>query len=234
MNALSIGLLASLTAISFTEANAGSENILGQWQCQVSFQGSGVGVGTISFDQNGQCVIGGQRYSYKLQDSTLQISNGYTSDSYTYQLSGDKLRLNYHDGSAFDCSRQDAGGLLNLPGSGTRQQGGGNEWMLSGTFCHYSGSTSFDSSYSSASRINFDGNGNWTMGSESSFSSDAGSAYSGGGIDDAGTYSVSGRQIFYATRGGEQGVATVNMQQNDGRITEIYVGEDLYSPSLCN
>jgi hypothetical protein len=72
------------------------------------------------------------------------------------------------------------------------------------------------------------------MGSESSFSGDAGSAYSGGGVDNSGSYRVNGRQIVYTTNSGEQGIATVNMQQNDGHITEIYLGQDLYSPSLCN
>jgi hypothetical protein len=182
--------------------------------------------------------MGGQPFSYKLlEGNTLQISNGSATDTYNYKLGKDKLQLSYRDGSTFDCTRQSAGskpgGLLNRSGTGQTQTGG-NEWQLRGTFCHYSGSSSYGSSYSSTSSITFDGQGRWSMGSESSFSGDAGSAYSGGGVDNSGTYRVNGRQVIYTTASGEQGVARVNMQQNDGRITEIYVDQDLYSPSLCN
>jgi hypothetical protein len=232
------GLAMLLATTLYSAVVSATPGIEGQWQCQMGYQGNTAGAGTISFDKNGQCVMGGQPFSYKLLDGkTLQISNGTATDSYTYKLGKDKLELSYRDGSTFDCTRQASsstpGGLLNQSGRG-QPQTGGNEWQVQGTFCHYSGSSSYGSSYSSTSRISFDGQGHWSMGSESSFSGDAGSAYSGGGVDSSGTYRVNGRQIIYATNSGEQGVARVNMQQNDGRITEIYVGEDLYSPSLCN
>ena len=182
--------------------------------------------------------MAGQPFSYKLiAGNTLQISSGSASDSYTYLLEKDKLKLSYRDGSAFDCVKQSAsaapGGLLQMPGK-SQSQSSGSEWQLQGVFCHYSGSSSYSSSYSSTSRISFDGRGRWTMGSESSFSGDAGFAYGGGGVDNSGSYRISGKQVFYTTNSGEQGVLRVNMQQNDGSITEIYLGEDLYSPSLCN
>jgi hypothetical protein len=233
------GLVVILATTSYTVVVvADSTNIEGQWQCLSGYQGNTAGSGMVSFDKNGQCIIGGQPFTYKLlEGNTLQISTGSATDSYTYKLGKDKLQLSYRDGSTFDCTRQAASstpdGLLNQSGKG-QPQAGNNEWQLQGTFCHYSGSSSYNSSYSSTSRITFDGRGHWSMGSESSFSSDAGSAYSGGGVDNSGVYRINGRQVIYATNSGEQGVATVNMQQNDGRITEIYVGEDLYSPSLCN
>ena len=232
------GLTLLLATTSFPVGVTAATSIEGEWQCVMGYQGNTAGSGMISFDKNGQCIMGGQPFSYQLlEGNTLQISNGSATDSYTYKLGKDKLQLSYRDGSTFDCTRQAAGskpgGLLNRSGAG-QPQSGGNEWQLRGTFCHYSGSSSYGSSYSSTSRITFDGQGRWSMGSESSFSGDAGSAYSGGGVDNSGTYRVNGRQVIYTTASGEQGVARVNMQQNDGRITEIYVDQDLYSPSLCD
>jgi hypothetical protein len=227
-----------LAALPHVGAYAATANIQGQWQCQMTYQGASIGAAAISFDKSGQCVMGGQSYNYRLlAGNTLQISNGDATDSYTYRLEKNKLQLSYQDGSTFDCSRQapstTPGGPLGKPGV-SQPQSGGNEWQLQGTFCHYSGSSSYGSSYSSTSSITFDGQGHWSMGSESSFSGDAGSAYSGGGVDNSGSYRVNGRQIVYTTNSGEQGIARVNMQQSDGHISEIYVGQDLYSPSLCN
>lgn len=219
-------------------AHSAEHAIAGQWRCQMSYMGDSTDSGMFSFDKSGQCVMGGQTFSCKLlSGNKLQISNGSATDSYTYSVDKDKLKLSYHDGSVFDCTKQSAsaapGGLLQKPAK-AQQEKSGNEWQLQGTFCHYSGSSSYGSSYSTTSRISFDGQGHWNMGSESSFSGDAGSAYSGGGVDNSGTYRVTGGRVIYSTSSGEQGVVTVNMQQNDGRITEIYLGQDLYSPSLCN
>lgn len=109
-----------------------------------------------------------------------------------------------------------------------------NAWQLNGTFCHYSGSSSYGSSYSHTEMITFNGQGRWTMGSQSTFSSNAGSGYSGNGNAGTGLYLIEGNKVLYQTAEGEQGAAQVNMQQSDGRITEIYVDGELYSPSLCD
>jgi hypothetical protein len=233
-----LGSAMLLATMSYSFGVAAGTDIEGQWQCLMGFQGNSAGSGIISFNNNGQCVIGGQAFTCKLLDSnTLQISDGNATDSYTYKLGKNTLELRYRDGSTFDCTRRMSsaapGGLMGKSGT-TQAHAGGNEWQLRGTFCHYSGSSSYGSSYSSTSRITFDGQGRWSMGSESSFSGDAGSAYSGGGVDNSGSYTITGKQVLYTTSTGEQGIARINMQQNDGHITEIYVDNDLYSPSLCN
>lgn len=226
-----------VTSIAAPEVSASDTSIVGQWNCQMSFHGFPTGAVELNFKNNGQCQIGNRQFNYTLANNTLQISIANTSDYYNYQLDKDILQLNYRDGSTFHCVRQASSsapeGTVNTPNK-TQSQTAGNEWQLKGTFCHYSGSSSYNSSYSSTSKIVFDGQGHWSMGSESSFSGSAGSAYSGGGIDNSGTYRIAGSQIFYTTRNGDQGVARVNMQQRDGRITEIYLGKDLYSPTLCN
>ena len=226
-----------LSSIAAPDVFASDTSIVGRWNCQMSFHGFSTGSVEVNFDNNGQCLIGNQQFSYTLANNTLHISNANATDSYTYQLNKDQLQLSYRDGSIFNCVKQVSnaapGGLLNTP-KNNAPQNTGNEWQLKGVFCHYSGSSSYSSSYSSTSKISFDGKGHWAMGSESSFSGSAGSAYSDGGVNNSGTYRIQGNQIFYTTRNGEQGVGRVNMQQRDGRITEIYIGKDLYSPALCN
>jgi hypothetical protein len=115
---------------------------------------------------------------------------------------------------------------------GYGNQGGGNEWQVQGRFCTYGGSSGGGSSYSRTGWAQFDGQGNFSYGSESSFSSGAGMGY-GGGPGGGGRYRVQGNVVLLQFSDGSQGQARVNMQQNDGRITELYYGSDLYSPALC-
>jgi hypothetical protein len=107
-----------------------------------------------------------------------------------------------------------------------------NNWQLQGTFCSWSGSSYGSSSYSNTKYISFDGQGRWTYGESSSYSGGSG-MYAGQGGQDSGTYRVQGNVIYYKTNYGEQGAAQVHMRQNNGRITEIMVDGQLYSPSLC-
>ena len=110
-----------------------------------------------------------------------------------------------------------------------------DNWRLQGNFCSYSGSSSSYSgtSYSSTSKIYFDGQGQWSMSSESSFSGTVGAYYNNQGSDESGRYVVNGNQIFYQTNTGEQGIAYVHNKSGDGRITEIKVDGTLYAPALC-
>jgi hypothetical protein len=117
-------------------------------------------------------------------------------------------------------------------GYGSPGGGGGNEWQLRGRFCTYGGSSGGGSSYSRTGWAQFDGQGSFSYGSESSFSSGAGMGY-GGGPGGGGRYRVQGNVVLLQFSDGSQGQARVNVQQNDGRITELYYGSDLYSPALC-
>lgn len=191
---------------------------------------------------------GANDYKYKLSGSNLVMSYsdgsvfnctrlgragqggaGDAGQEYDWSDYGNERQGNTHPdygGSGYGGNAGNYGG----GGMGASE----NEWRLSGTFCTWSGSSSSysESSYSSSSRITFDGRGRWSMDSESSFSGNAGIAYGRGG-GDSGIYRVTGSQIQYQTASGEQGTAQVKMQQNDGRITEILVDGVLYSPSLC-
>jgi len=225
------------------ERQAGGLGLEGSWQCRKSYMGQTGGQGTVVFDASGTATVGGRRFSYSvLSGNVIRFTDQTGANDYAYELSGERLVMRYSDGSTFDCVRGGMAGGSMRPGAGgnsraTAGQGSGSEWQLQGTFCHWSGSSSSYgsySSYSSTSRIFFDGRGRWSLNSEASFSGEAGSAYSGGGNDASGTYRVAGDRIQYMTSTGEQGVATVNIRQADGRITEIYVDGELYSTSLCN
>ncbi|MFQ5584857.1 MAG: hypothetical protein ACE5GL_10515, partial [Calditrichia bacterium] len=79
----------------------------------------------------------------------------------------------------------------------------------------------------------FDGQGGFSYGSEASFSSDDGLAYGGSPGGEKGTYRVAGDQVYLTFADGSQGVATVKIRQNDGRITELMYEGDLYAAELC-
>jgi hypothetical protein len=114
--------------------------------------------------------------------------------------------------------------------------GSGQEYLLQGTLCSWSGSSSGygNSSYSSSTRVYFDGQGNFSYSSESSFSGDAGIAYGGNqGAGNGGTYRVVGNQVQLQFNDGTTGVAQINMQQDDGRITELMYEGTLYATGLC-
>jgi hypothetical protein len=118
-------------------------------------------------------------------------------------------------------------------GAGAQDHGAsGNEWQLQGRFCTYGGSSGGGSSYSRTGWAEFDGHGNFRYGSESSFSSGAGMAY-GGSPGGSGQYRVQGNTVLLIYPDGSQEQAAVHVRQNDGRITEVRYGSDLYSPALC-
>lgn len=215
-------------------APAGTQ-LVGSWQCRMSVGGNVVGAGVMTFDQRNQVTLDQSRFAYEVVSANrirLQDQSGYYD--YQFELAGDSLRMRYTDGSVFDCARQKSGSMGAIAGQPGASGGAGSaNWQLRGTYCHYSGSSSYGSSYSSTTRIAFDGQGRWSMGSESSFSGDVGSAY-GRGDTTSGSYEVRGRQILYRTDAGDQGYAEVHMQQNSGAITEIMVDGELYAVQLCD
>lgn len=114
--------------------------------------------------------------------------------------------------------------------------GSGQEYLLQGTLCSWSGSSSGygNSSYSRSTKVYFDGQGNFSYSSEASFSGDAGIAYGGDqGSGQGGTYRIVGNQVYLQFNDGTSGVAQINMQQDDGRITELMYEGTLYANGLC-
>ncbi len=222
-------------------AETASTALMGDWQCLSIF-----GVSALAFTPNSQLVIDGQSYNYTLGPDVLQIHEAYGVTDYRYSLSGGNLQIVYPTGFKLQC-RKSAGGVASgRPGSGGgqpgmsgggagRAQSSGQEWQLQGTLCSYSGSSSSYGSYSSSSTTKwakFDGQGRFTYGSSSSFQSSAG-MYSNPGGSQGGRYKVMGNRVKFSYDEGGSDFATINMRQNNGQITELQYGSDLYAASLC-
>jgi hypothetical protein len=110
----------------------------------------------------------------------------------------------------------------------------GKAWQLKGMLCSWAGSSSSASSYSRSTKIAFDGRGGFRYSSESSFSSGAGSAYSGGNPANSGTYRIVGNNVYLTFNDGTTGTAQVHMRQSNGAITELMYRRQLYASGLCN
>jgi len=111
----------------------------------------------------------------------------------------------------------------------------GGAHLLQGRFCSYSGGSGSSSSYSRSTRVFFDGQGGFSYGRESSFSSGAGLAYgSQGGGANRGRYRVEKDRVILTFSDGTSGVASVYNRAGNGRITEIMYERQLFAPQLCD
>ena len=206
-----------------TSLPSSSTSVLGSWVYQV--KNANETATQLVFEQD-RVLIDGQPFDYTISADTIRIGQ----DSYYYTLQGDDLVLTHTDGTSFQFRRTQSSGS---PGVATGGAGStGNEWMLQGNFCTWGGSSGGGSSYSSTTWAQFDGQGRFTYGSESSFSGDSGLAYGGSGTK-TGTYRIVGDQIQLSFSDGSTDVAYVYNRGSDGRITELYYGNDLYAPELC-
>lgn len=112
--------------------------------------------------------------------------------------------------------------------------------FLRGSLCSYSGG----SVASWTKRVNFDGRGHCSSGSEMAFGGQftdqggnntgfytgaAGNQYA---ANAGGTYTVNGNNVTVNLDGNVYN-CTVNMRQNDGRITELMCGGKLFGAGLC-
>jgi hypothetical protein len=131
------------------------------------------------------------------------------------------------------CQRQ-AGGVSGGVSPGAA--GGGMEALLQGPRCAYSSSP--DGGYSTLYKLQFDGQGHFVSGTESSFSGDPGSAYGLSNNPNAGTYRVTGNakgaEVHLRFPDGSTAVAYVYFVDADnGRILELQLNGRLYAAGLC-
>ena len=194
------------------------------------------------FQTENQLIFAGEAANYSLVQGAIRVQDEYYPVDYPYTLQGNTLNLSFPEGYQLAFIRVDAGNVTGTQqdqnvdrqsGQAQQNRSGGQEYQLQGKLCSYSGSSTYSSSYSSTKWAYFDGQGNFQYGSESSFSSDAGSAYSGDNSGNRGTYRVSGDIVTLIYSDGSSDPAKVYMRQNDGRITELKYGEELYATGLC-
>lgn len=219
-----IWLMWLCTVFSAAFAAENTAGLLGPWSCQ-----SDDGKVALEFRTQNELVYGGEPVRYMLRPGAIIVPGDFGPEEYRYTLKGNHLNLIFPSGQHVEC-RRTAANATEAPAA----TGGGNPAQLSGRLCKYSGSSSSysGSSYSSLSTAEFDGRGHLVYGSESSFSSQAGSGYgSRGGT--RGTYRINGDKVFIQLEDGSATTARVNFRLNDGRITELVVDGKIWGAGLC-
>ncbi len=223
-------ILAFTLLLAAGAAGAQQTALLGAWQCQTP-----QGAASLSFDNANQLTFNGDTTQYMVQGNVITaLVNGFPTQ-YRYQVSGNQLAIANPDGTRTNCVRGAGGPVQGAPGAPGTPGGGAMNAALQGTMCGWRGSTSGSSSYSSTTRVTFDGRGRFGSGSESSFSGTAGQGYGSGG-GDGGSYTVTavqvGAPIHVRWNNGEPDQAVVH-NVSGGRITEIRHGKQVFGHALC-
>ncbi len=235
------------------------KGIMGRWICN-----DGVSPFDVTFESRNRLVFNGEPMEYVLASGVLRVRDEEGYVDYPYTLEGNSLVIVFPDGFRLPCKRGTTlstvppGGMTTgtppssdypappmetppPPARGYPGQGigsSGQEYLLQGMLCHWSGG----SEMSSSTRVWFDGRGRFTYSSETAFSGDITDQYGDitatyGGYDqtptEGGTYRVVGDKVYLTFSDGSTGIATVYMRQADGRITELMYEGDLYATGLC-
>jgi len=193
------------------------------------------------FQTESQLIFGGEPSAYTLTGNYIRIQDGYYTIDYPFVLQGNLLTVSFPEDYDLTFSKIENSDQViteqnekqQVYDQNQQKQTGGQEHLLNGKLCSWSGSSTSSSSYSSSSWAYFDGQGNFSYGSESSFSSDAGNAYGGDNGGSRGTYRISGDTIYFSYPDGSSDTATVYMRQDDGRITEVKYDGSVYAAGLC-
>ena len=222
------------------QTSGSSDGLLGRWKCSNSY-----GAASLEFLTGNRLVYEGEAMSYERGPGVLRVQEEDGPAEYRYALKGDVLQIVFPEGDRMECRRVLAGGGApkggtdsrlgtSSPGAG-QPSGAGSANLLQGRFCSYSGSSGSSSSYSRSTRVFFDGQGGFSYGQESSFSSGAGLAYgSRGGGASRGRYRVENNRVMLTFSDGSSGVANVHNRAGNGRITELMYEGQLFAPQLCD
>ena len=222
------------------QKSGSSDGLLGRWKCSNSY-----GVASLEFQTGNRLVYEGEAMTYEQGPGVLRVQEEDGPAEYRYALKGDVLQLVFPEGDRMECRRVPGGGGAARGGADSRlgsgspgagqPSGGGSANLLQGRFCSYAGSSGSSSSYSRSTRVFFDGQGGFSYGQESSFSSGAGLAYgSQGGGANRGRYRVENNRVMLTFGDGSSGVANVYNRAGNGRITELMYEGQLYAPQLCD
>lgn len=215
----------------------GGSSLAGKWMFQ-----SQQGQLTLEFLSSNQLVFNGETTTYQMKEGVIQAMGDYGWIDYPYTLQQGRLTITFPDGTQIPFVRTTSmPAQQDMNQQGMYQQGmnqqanaGGQVWQLRGTLCMWAGSSDSNSGYSRTEKISFDGQGNFTYGKESSFSSDAGIAYGSNPNVQRGTYSVEERYVILKFQTGETYKVEINMRQDNGMITELMYNGQLYATALCD
>ena len=203
--------------------NTTNKQLLGNWQYTNQY-----GTSTLFFQSGNQLVLDGVPASYTASATVIQVFTDGQYWNYPYRLSGNVLSVTFPGGSVVNYKK-------NYSKTSSNTSIKGKVYLLNGTFCSYSGSSSSYSSYSSTTKVYFDGKGSFQYKSETSFSSNAGS-YSNDGNDgvSTGRYDIKGNSIVLYFPDGTTGYADVYFKQDNGSISEIKYDGTIYAKNLCD
>jgi hypothetical protein len=210
---------------NYNQGQQGS-NLIGTWIFQ-NQQGQLV----LEFKSASQLTFNGEATQYQLRQGVIQAMGDYGWIDYPYTLNQGVLTITFPDGTQIPFTKSSST-AMNQQGA-NQQGGGGSAWQLRGALCSYSGSSNDYSSYSRTQKIVFDGQGNFQVGSEASFSSGDGIAYGGNPNVSTGTYAVGENTVTLYYQDGSVYEFKINMRQNNGMITELMYSGTLYATGLC-
>ena len=231
-----------LTAIAVA-APMTSSPLIGCWRCELEGE-----ISMMAFRDDNTMISDGELSHYDLTEGSIRMESELGPIDYPYTIEGNTLTLTFMGIIEIPCTRvkcadaqsrvpvaeQDSPAESEVPPP-RETPGSGQEYLLQGTLCHWSGSSSSytGSGYSHSLRVSFDGQGHFATGSESSYSGTEGLAY-GSGDGNGGSYRVVGNEVHLQFNDGSQGVATVERRESDGRITALKYEGNLYGPELCD
>lgn len=222
--AFSIGVEADSQAMAPAPPPGPADQLLGAWACR-----GNQGASSLDFLSGEQLSYNGEQLGYARGDGVLRVFQAYGWVDYPYRHTATGLEIRLPDGDRLVCARrnQTASGSVASPA-------GGENHLLAGWFCSWSGSSNSYSgtSYSSSNRAQFDGRGQFSYGGESSFNVQSGMGYGQSGRA-VGSYQVRGNQVQLRFADGSSGTATVHHRSGDGRITELMYAGKLYAGGLC-
>lgn len=209
-----------------------SSTLSGRWIFQ-SQQGQLI----LEFLTPTQLSFNGETTQYQLKQGAIQAMGDNGWIDYPYTINQNILTITFPDGTKIPFNRASSSPMSQ---QGNYQQGvdrqpaaGGSVWQLKGTLCSWSGSSDSYSGYSRTQKIAFDGQGNFQYGSEASFSSGSGIAYSGNPNVQTGTYKIGQNTVTLTFSDGSVFEVSINMRQDNGMITELMYNGTLYATGLC-
>jgi hypothetical protein len=219
-------IIALLMTSAATVQASDADRLIGSWSCRTA-----EGVVPLEFSSRNRLIFNGDAAPYTLVQGAIRVQGDNGPVNYQYRFKGDALLITFPQGGQMSCAK--AGVPAAQREAAPKAAGkGGQEHLLKGRLCSWSGSRSGSSSYSSTRWALFDGRGRFTYGSEGSFSSEAGMA-AGSRPASGGTYRVSGKTISFTFQDGSSGTAAVHYRQANGNITELMYEGQLYGAALC-
>ncbi len=167
-------ILALLLGVSSGAMAGGqaSSGLLGEWRGED-------GEPVLIFDSPTRLRFNSEVRAYSRSAGRFLVQEEGGVVAYPYVLEGGQLKIAF-PGEGVVVFRRSAKSAAVKPA-------GGQEYLVQGSFCSYSGSSNYSGSYSSSRKAFFDGRGRFATGGESSFNTtlyDGGTA--GGGVEQRG------------------------------------------------